>query len=98
MVCWQANENKKDKYHLHMNSSVNSTVNVDGSIIEKRTCERIFGVNVDYILNSTNTWTVLLTQEGRKVIPLSKVLPYMKTEKRRIFVTLFSCHISAIVY
>ena len=38
-----------------MNSSVNSTVNVDGSIIEKRTCERIFGVNVDYILNLTNT-------------------------------------------
>ena len=38
-----------------MNSSVNSTVNVDGSIIEKRTCERIFGVNVDYMLNLINT-------------------------------------------
>ena len=45
----------KDKCHLLMSSNENSTIYVDGSIIEERTCEKIFGVNGDCRLNLTDT-------------------------------------------
>ena len=45
----------KDRCHFLMSSNENSTVNVDGSIIGERTCEKIFSANGDYRLNLTNT-------------------------------------------
>ena len=41
---------KKDKCHLLISGNENFTINVDGNIIEKRICEKLLGLNVDYKL------------------------------------------------
>ena len=48
MVCGQPNESKKDKFYLLISGSENTTINVDGNIIERSICEELLGINVDY--------------------------------------------------
>ena len=43
-------EAKKDKCHLLISGSENIIINVEGNIIEKSTCEKLLGLNVDYKL------------------------------------------------
>ena len=63
----------KSKCHLFMSSGENSTINMDGNIIEKSNCEKIFGVNNDCILNFCEYLDSIIKKVGRKV----KALPFL---------------------
>ena len=62
----------KSKCHLFISSDENSTINMDGNIIEKSNCEKIFSVNNDYIPNFYEYLDSIIKKVGRKV----KVLPF----------------------
>lgn len=63
----------KSKCHLFISSDENSTINMDGNIIQKSNCEKIFGVNNDYILNFYEHLDSIVKEVGRKV----KSLPFL---------------------
>ena len=84
----QIKENK-DKCHLLISGNENITINVDGNIIEKRICEKLLGVNVDYKLNFNEQLDSIFKIAGRKVNALSRILPYMSFEKKCILMNSF---------
>ena len=65
----------KDKCHLRISCSENTTINVDGNIIGKRICEKLLGVNVDYKLKFNEHLDSIFKKAGRKVNALSRILP-----------------------
>ena len=68
---------------------MNITINVDDNIIGKNICEKILGVNVDYKLKFNEHLDSILKKAGRKVNALSRILPYMNFEKRRMLMNSF---------
>ena len=84
----QIKENK-DKCHLLISGNENITINVDGNIIEKSICEKLLGVKVDYKLNFNEQLDSIFKIAGRKVNALSRILPYMSFEKKRILMNSF---------
>ena len=79
----------KDKCHLLIGGSENITINVDGNIIGKNICEKLLGVNVDYKLKFNEHLDSILKKAGRKIHALSRILPYMNFEKRRLLMNSF---------
>ena len=69
---------------LLINCSEKITINVDGNIIEKSICEKLPSVNVDCKLKFNEHR--ILKKAVRKVNALSRILPYMNFEKRRILI------------
>ena len=80
---------KKDKCHLFISGSENITINADGNITGKSICEKLLGVNIDYKLKLNEHLDSILKKAGRKVNVLSRILPYMNFEKRRVLMNSF---------
>ena len=89
----------KERCRLLISCSENITINVHDNIIGKSIYEKLLGVNVDYKLKFNEHLDSILKKAGRKVNVLSRILPYMNFEKRRIlmnslFTSQFSyCHL-----
>ena len=79
----------KDKCHLLISDGENITINVDGNKIGKSICEKLLGVIVDYKPKFNEHLDNILQKPGRKVNALSRILPYMNFEKRRILMSSF---------
>ena len=75
----------KDKCHL----LISCTINVDGNIIGKSICEKLLGVNVDNKHKFNEHLESILKKAGQKVNALSRILPYINFEKRRILMNSF---------
>ena len=74
----------KDNYHV-ISDSENITINVNGNIKEKSTCENLLSVNTDYKLKINEHLTVF-KKTGRKANALSRILSYINFEKRRTLI------------
>ena len=79
----------KDKCHLLISCSENITINVDGNIIGKSICGKLLDVSTDYKLKFKEHLDSILKKAGQKVNALSRILPYMNFEKRRILMKSF---------
>ena len=72
----------KGKCYFLISGSENSTINVDGNVIEKSNCEKLLGVDADYKLKFKKRLDSILKNAGRKADALSRILSYMNFEKK----------------
>ena len=88
---WLGNQMKGNTENCHLIMSTDQSVNIQlgGSLIERKECEKMLGVKIDYKLNFNKHVKTLCSKANNKLRALARATPYMSVEKKKILMNSF---------
>ena len=82
---WLGNQMKGNTENCHLIMSTDQSVNIQlgGSLIERKECEKMLGVKIDYKLNFNKHVKTLCSKANNKLRALARATSYMNVEKKK---------------